>query len=134
MPKLCTLVVYYPDKIPSPAGGFPPSINVLAHIAGSQGMAPKFPSYSYPNVEVGFAETDLEPYDRISATLAWTRTLTAVRKGLRIEVDLEKAWEKHLERKLLILFSCIVLFLTPFIESSEIRCKRCRVNHGHYGR
>lgn len=99
MPKLCTLVVYYPDEIPSPAGGFPPSINVLAHIAGSQRMAPKFPSYSYPDAVVGFAEVYLESYDRISATLAWTRTLAAVRKGLGIEVDLEKVWEKHLERK-----------------------------------
>lgn len=98
MPKLCTLVAYYPHRIPSPAGGFPPSISVLAHIAGTQQMAPKFPSYSYPNAKLGFAEVNLDTYDRLSATLAWTRTLAAVRKGFGIEVDLEKVWEKHLQR------------------------------------
>lgn len=98
MPKLCALVAYYPDEIPAPLAGFPPSVNVLVHVTASQGMAPKFPSYTYPEVEVGFAEADLDRYDKISASLAWTRTLAAVRKGFQIEVDLESVWEKHLER------------------------------------
>lgn len=32
----------------------------------------------------------------MSASLAWTRTLAAVRKGFEIDVDLEKVWEKHI--------------------------------------
>lgn len=99
MPKLCTLVAYYPDRIPSPAVGFPPSLRVLVHMAGSQGMGPKFHSYSYPEAQPGFAEVDLEEYDQVSASLAWTRTLAAVRKGFEIDVDLEKVWEEHIARK-----------------------------------
>lgn len=99
MPKLCTLVAYYPDRIPSPAAGFPPSLHVLVHMAGSQGMGTKFHSYSYPEAQPGFSEVDLEEYDQVSASLAWTRTLAAVRKGFEIEVDLEKVWEEHIARK-----------------------------------
>lgn len=96
MPRLSTLVAYYPDEIPSPAGGFPPSIEVLVHLAGSQGMAPRFRSYSYPHTDVGFAEADLDTFDKLSASIAWTRTLAAVRNGLEVEVDLEMVREEHI--------------------------------------
>ena len=99
MPRLSTLVAYYPDEIPSPAGGFPPSIDVLVHLAGSQGMAPKFRSYSYPQTDIGFAEADLDTFDKLSASIAWTRTLAAVRKGLEVEVDLEMVREEHIRGK-----------------------------------
>ena len=99
VPKVCTLVAYYPEKILSPATGFPPNVNVLAHLAGSQGMAPRFRSYSYPDTVPGFAETDLTCYDKVSANLAWSRTLAAVRKGFNIEVDLESIWEEQLRGK-----------------------------------
>lgn len=62
-------------------------------------MRPKFHSYSYPEALPGFAEVDLEEYDQVSASLAWTRTLAAVRKGFEIDVDLEKVWEEHTTRK-----------------------------------
>jgi dienelactone hydrolase len=101
MPKLRTLVAYYPDEIPSPAGGFPPSLDVLVHLAGSQGMAPKFRSYSYPHTDLGFAEADLESFDKLAASLAWTRTLAAVRKGLKVEIDLEAMMEEHNRGELL---------------------------------
>lgn len=99
MPKLCALVAYYPDEIPAPASTFPPSLNVVVHLAGSQGMAPKYRSYSYPDVQPGFAETDLDEYDKTAAGLAWSRTLATVRKGFEIEVDLEKVWEEHVARE-----------------------------------
>lgn len=95
-PKLCTLVAYYPTALPHVGAGFPPSLNVVVHLAGSQGMGPKYHSYAYPHAETGFAEEDLETYDKVSANLAWTRTLAAVRKGFGIEVDLESVWEEHL--------------------------------------
>lgn len=62
-------------------------------------MEAKYHSYAYPHAETGFAEEDLETYDKVSASLAWTRTLAAVRKGFGIEVDLEKVWEEHLACK-----------------------------------
>ena len=44
---------------------------------------------------MGFAEGDLEEFDKVSAGLAWTRSLAAVRKGLGVDVDLEGVWEEH---------------------------------------
>ncbi|KAL8930761.1 MAG: hypothetical protein Q9208_000302 [Pyrenodesmia sp. 3 TL-2023] len=95
MPKLCALIAYYPDRLPPPAAGFPPSLRIITHLAGSQPEAPKFHSYSYPQAEPGFAEHDLDQFDKVSAGLAWTRSLELVRKGFDIEVDLEGIWEDH---------------------------------------
>lgn len=97
MEKLCALVAYYPDALPHPANGFPSSLNVCVHIAGPQRTAQAYKVYAYPEAEAGFAETDLEEYDRLSASLAWTRTLKTVRKAFEIEVDLEEIWERHTE-------------------------------------
>ena len=98
MPKLCALVAYYPDTLPNPANGFPPSLNVCVHLAESQRMAPRYKSYVYPQAQPGFAEADLDTYDKVSAGLAWTRTLGTVRKGFEMEVDLESIWEEHVAR------------------------------------
>ncbi len=95
MPKLCTLVAYYPDVLPKPAAGYPSSLNVVVHLAGAQPTTQKYKAYSYPEAEAGFAEVDLEEFDKVAAGLAWTRTLAAVRRGFEIEVDLEGVWEEH---------------------------------------
>lgn len=50
-------------------------------------------AYAYPYADAGFAEHDLEQYDRISADLAWGRTVKALQVGFRREPDLEKVWE-----------------------------------------
>lgn len=62
-------------------------------------MAPKYKSYGYPEAESGFAEADLDEYDKVSAGLAWTRTLGTVRKGFEMEIDIENVWEKHVARR-----------------------------------
>ena len=95
MNKLCTLVAYYPSQPPHPPAGYPPSLNVVVHFAGAVPKGAKYKAYSYPDAEVGFAEGDLEEYDKVSAGLAWSRSLAAVRKGLGVEVDLEGVWEEH---------------------------------------
>ncbi|KAL8836233.1 MAG: hypothetical protein Q9170_003010 [Blastenia crenularia] len=95
MPKLCALVAYYPDRLPAPSAGYPPSLRIRIHLAGSQPEAPKFHSYSYPHAEPGFAEHDLDQFDKVSAGLAWSRSLELVRKGFEVEVDLERIWEDH---------------------------------------
>lgn len=95
MPKLCALVAYYPEKVPAPGAGFPPSHNVAIHFAGPQSKTPNCRCYSYPGVEAGFAEEDLEQYDKVSASLAWSRSLAVLRKGFEVEVDLEKIWDDH---------------------------------------
>ncbi|KAF2433443.1 dienelactone hydrolase-like protein [Tothia fuscella] len=56
-----------------------------------------YPSYAYEGVEPGFAEWDLEEFDKVASRIAWTRSLDAVRKGFRAEVDIEKVWDEHVE-------------------------------------
>ncbi len=97
MSKLGVLVAYYPTALPKTSTGFPPNLKVVVHIAGDQNLSSKkYPTYHYPNAEVGFAETDYETFDKISANLAWSRTLSTVRRGFGVEADLESLWEKHL--------------------------------------
>ncbi|KAA6413014.1 MAG: hypothetical protein FRX48_02757 [Lasallia pustulata] len=98
MAKLCALVAYYPTELPVVTTGFPPSLTVAVHLTESQPKAPKTygSTYRYPHAEEGFAENDLETYEKVAASLAWSRSLAAVRKGFDVEVDLEKVWEEHL--------------------------------------
>ncbi|USW56104.1 Putative NTF2-like domain superfamily protein [Septoria linicola] len=84
-PKLAALVCYYPNHLPSPKAKFPPHLDVLVHLAGNQPFAPAVHSYSYKNALVGFAEHDLETFDKIAAGLAWTRTLGVLRKAFKME-------------------------------------------------
>lgn len=56
-----------------------------------------YPSYTYDGAEPGFAEHDLDEYDKVAERLAWSRSLDVVRKGFGVEVELEKVWENHLD-------------------------------------
>ncbi|EMC95770.1 hypothetical protein BAUCODRAFT_71739 [Baudoinia panamericana UAMH 10762] len=94
-PHLAALIAYYPTTIPNPKTKYPSQLQVLCHIAGSQGFAPAFTSYTYQGVQPGFAERDLDAYNKVAASLSWTRTLTLLRKAFKIEVDLESIWESH---------------------------------------
>ncbi|EME42768.1 hypothetical protein DOTSEDRAFT_176049 [Dothistroma septosporum NZE10] len=96
-PHLAALIAYYPTHIPSPKASYPTQLNLLCHIAGSQGFAPAFPSYTYRNARPGFAEADLEEYNKVAASLAWTRTLGFLRKNFKIEKgeELEALRERH---------------------------------------
>jgi hypothetical protein len=55
--------------------------------------------YTYENVDVGFAEHDLDEYDAVADALAWSRSLSMVRRGFGAEVDLERVWEENVERE-----------------------------------
>lgn len=109
--KLRLLIAYYPTRIPDPLGKFPSNIHALVHLAGSEvglvkhsqmvGIQGKrrlvrrvldpgigagkinklaYQSYTY-NADPGFAEHDIEEYEKISADLAWSRSLAAARKA-----------------------------------------------------
>ncbi|KAF2405481.1 NTF2-like protein [Trichodelitschia bisporula] len=56
-----------------------------------------YPSYTYTGVAPGFAEHDLEEYDKVADRLAWSRSLDCLRKAFKTEVDLESVWEEHVE-------------------------------------
>lgn len=46
-------------------------------------------AYTYSGCEPGFAEHDLDEYDAVAEQLAFTRSLTILRKGFRVEPDIE---------------------------------------------
>ncbi|CZT14190.1 related to dienelactone hydrolase and related enzymes [Ramularia collo-cygni] len=99
-PKLAALIAYYPTEIPKPNTKYPVHLKVLCHIAGSQCFAPAFPSYTYQGTLPGFAEFDLEEYDKIAASLSWTRSLTTIRKAFQVELDkgLQSAKDAHVSQ------------------------------------
>lgn len=121
VPHMCALVAYYPTAIPSPKTKYPAQLNLMVHLAASQNFAPAFNSYVYADAVPGFAEHDLDEYDKIAAGLAWTRTLGAVRKGFKIEVDLETIWEEHLARMSLLFFAFVsVGLLCLLTDTNEV--------------
>ncbi|KAE9969557.1 hypothetical protein EG328_006800 [Venturia inaequalis] len=56
-----------------------------------------YPSYVYEDAEPGFAEHDVQEYDKVASRLSWSRSLSTVRKAFGIEIDLERVWEEHVE-------------------------------------
>ncbi|KAE8323219.1 hypothetical protein BDV39DRAFT_182677 [Aspergillus sergii] len=56
-------------------------------------------AYTYEYVQPGFAEHDLDEYDRLACDLAFSRTLQVLRRGFNKDIDLEERWEEHLEAK-----------------------------------
>jgi hypothetical protein len=89
MPHCCALICYYPSTIPHPNQMYPTQLNLIVHLTESQDLQVNFPVQVYTGVEEGFAEHDLDMFDPIASDLAWTRSLTAIRKGFNLNVDLE---------------------------------------------
>lgn len=87
MPHCCALICYYPSSLPHPNAKYPSSLNLKVHLTHSQGFAPSFAAYLYSNVEPGFAEYDLDEYDRVAAALSWSRTLAAIRRGFKKDMS-----------------------------------------------
>lgn len=128
--KLGLLVAYYPSQIPDPQGKFPSSVQALVHLTGQDvgvvkhsqmiGIQGKkrvvkrnldpglgtgkinnlaYPSYTY-NAQPGFAEHDLEEYEKISAELAWSRSLAAARKAFNRYMDAEMTLDQNIHSTL----------------------------------
>ena len=97
MPKLVALVAYYPPYLPSTSTAFPPTLDVLIHLASAQNFGTRHPSNTYPDTVPGFAESDLDDYDKVAARLSWSRTLGVIRRAFGIYVDLEAVWDNHTE-------------------------------------
>ncbi|KAI1101688.1 NTF2-like protein [Jackrogersella minutella] len=57
-----------------------------------------YPSYTY-DAAPGFAEHDMEDFDRVSAELSWSRSLATARRAFRKDVDLETVVEKNVDNK-----------------------------------
>ncbi|KAI0110647.1 NTF2-like protein [Hypoxylon sp. NC0597] len=57
-----------------------------------------YPSYTY-DATPGFAERDLDEFDRVSAELSWSRSLATARRAFRRDVDLERVLEQNVDGK-----------------------------------
>jgi len=68
---------------------------------GAGGLQHKivYPCFTYEGVDAGFAEHDLDEYDAVADAIAWSRSLSTVRRGFSAEVDLERVWEENEEQK-----------------------------------
>ncbi|CAO2652598.1 Nn.00g008810.m01.CDS01 [Neocucurbitaria sp. VM-36] len=68
---------------------------------GAGGLQNKieYPVFTYEGVDAGFAEHDLDEYDSVADAIAWSRSLSMVRRGFGAEVDLERVWEENEEQK-----------------------------------
>ena len=64
-----------------------------------------YPAYTYEHVQPGFAEYDLDEYDKLAADISWMRSLAVLRGGFGKEVDLENGWEEHQEGKISLLYA-----------------------------
>lgn len=67
---------------------------------GAGGLLSKiqYPAYTYEGVDAGFAEHDLDEYDAVADAIAWSRSLSVVRRGFGAEVNLERVWDDNVER------------------------------------
>lgn len=94
------MIAYYPTSLP-PGFKVHPSINVVIHLPLSTNFSPSSspPHVAirvYPDVQPGFAETNSQTYDRLSAGLAYSRTLDLLRRTIGPRIDLEDIWTEHM--------------------------------------
>lgn len=63
-----------------------------------------WPAFTYESAQPGFAEHDLEEFDRLASDLAFSRTLQVLRKAFGKDLDLENRWEEQLEGEFIPLY------------------------------
>lgn len=101
LPHCVSLICYYPTAIPSPKHKYPASLSLLCHLASIQPFgAASFKTYFYSDTRPGFAESDLEEYDKFAAGLSWGRTLACLRKGFGLDVDFEELVDEYNQCKI----------------------------------
>ncbi|KAK0385941.1 hypothetical protein NLU13_7116 [Sarocladium strictum] len=66
-------------------------------VGGSLQLA--YPTYTYDAAEPGFAEHDMEEYNRVAAELAWSRSLAAARRAFGNHVEAEMLLETNTHSK-----------------------------------
>ncbi len=102
----------------------------VTHGIGAGGLQDKilYPCFTYQGVDAGFAEHDLDEYDAVADAIAWSRSLSTVRKGFSAEVDLERVWEENEERTHISMLRPSVQGLTS---NREVPRQIARKNHGY---
>lgn len=99
--KCCAIIAYYPSQLPSPKHKYPSLLQVVVHIAGLSQQSPEpqeceWKCYRYDNCSLGFADPSARNHEPGEANLAASRSLAAIRRGFKKEVDIEpivdEAW------------------------------------------
>jgi hypothetical protein len=94
MHKCCAIIAYYPTTLPDPNHKYPSMLNVTVHVAGLSQKSPPpemcaWKCYRYERCAVGFADPTARNYSEGDANLAGSRSLIAIRRGSKREVDIE---------------------------------------------
>ncbi|KAF2008452.1 dienelactone hydrolase [Aaosphaeria arxii CBS 175.79] len=106
MPKCCAIVAFYPSVLPDPRHKFPSLLQVVVHVAGLEQISPPaeqcaWRCYRYEKGRVGFADPEGDEFEEVEAGLAWSRSLACVRRGFKMEEDVEevadRAWRAKYE-------------------------------------
>ncbi|KAI1548716.1 AhpC Peroxiredoxin [Pyrenophora tritici-repentis] len=102
--KCCAIIAFYPTVLPSPKTMYPNSHQLQVHIAGPSQTSPRpdmcaWKLYRYEKCATGFADPASPAYETVEANLAWTRTLSCVRKGFGKNLDLEPLAQAHWNAK-----------------------------------
>jgi carboxymethylenebutenolidase len=106
MPKLCSIIAFYPTVLPTPKQKYPSLLQVQVHVAGLSQVSPRpemcdWKLYRYEKSKTGFADPSAKEYSEVDANLAWSRSLGTVRKAFKKDVDLEPiaqaAWNAKYE-------------------------------------
>jgi hypothetical protein len=96
LPHCVSLICYYPTAVPAPTHKYPASLDILCHLAAIQPFgAATFKTHVYSDVYPGFAESDLQEYDKFAAGLSWGRTLACLRRAFGMVVDLERVVDEY---------------------------------------
>ncbi|RMZ72028.1 dienelactone hydrolase [Pyrenophora seminiperda CCB06] len=101
--KCCAIIALYPSVLPSPKTLFPNSHQLQVHVAGRQHATTAIPRpdmcawklYVYENCTTGFADPSSPHHEAIESNLAWTRTLSCIRRGFGKNLDLEPLAQAH---------------------------------------
>jgi hypothetical protein len=118
LPHCVSLICYYPTAVPTPTHKYPASLDILCHLASVQPFGTAtFKTDVYPDVYPGFAESDLEEYDKFAAGLSWGRTLACLRTGFGIVVDLEEVVDKYNACKFVNSYHDLILYAEETTET-----------------
>ncbi|CCX08374.1 hypothetical protein FPQ18DRAFT_368804 [Pyronema domesticum] len=96
--QLRSVAAYYPTSLPS--SSFHPDVRVLLHLPQSTPFS--LPTSSNVRVRlydapVGFAQTTLPTFSRLSHDISFSRTLSLLRATIGpYHIDLEAIWDEHL--------------------------------------
>ncbi|KAF2274774.1 NTF2-like protein [Westerdykella ornata] len=106
MHKCSAIIAYYPTHLPDPNHKYPSMLNVTVHVAMLSQKCPPpeqcaWKCYQYEHCAVGFADPTSPNYSEGDANLAGSRSLIAIHRGAKMDVDIEpvadEAWKGKYE-------------------------------------